>query len=281
MEHGESDIGGGSGSRGGIITARGTGDGLVVRLDGRVEHAHLKEALIEFMSSRRSFLAGNSVALEWVGARPEDSFVEELSSSLAKDFDITIRSSRLRESPRPVEAPAASTKAASSIKSSSTGRSVSLFDGIEALSTRSGADRVAPELPEERRASPIADASLWDDPDARIIYATLRSGQKIETEHSLVIFGDVNSGAELIAGGDIIVLGTLRGVAHAGAYDETGGGRVIFALDLRPTQLRIGMVISRGSASEGGGGSELARVDGQSIVVEPYQAKLIANRRRL
>lgn len=290
MEHGDSDVLGSGkelGDKGGIITARGTGEGLVIRLDGRVEKGHLKDALIEFMNSRKGFLAGNSVALEWVGSRPDDAFVDELSASLAQDFDISIRSSRLRESVKvAVESilppSAVSTKPVAG-KVSAGGRSVSLFDGIEALqgSGRAAADYPSQEFAEDRRSSAIPDAALWDDPDARIVYATLRSGQKIETEHSLVVFGDVNSGAELIAGGDIIVLGTLRGVAHAGAYDETGGGRVIFALDLRPTQLRIGMVISRGSSSEGDGGAELARVDGSMIVVEPYQSKSMVNRRRL
>jgi septum site-determining protein MinC len=127
---------------------------------------------------------------------------------------------------------------------------------------------------------------LWDEPDTRLYYGTLRSGQKIETEHSLVVFGDVNSGAEVIAGGDIVILGTLRGIAHAGAYDESGGGRVIFSLNLQPTQLRIGLVISRGSAADDlestprGGIPEIARVQSNLIVVEPYQSRTVWSRRR-
>lgn len=118
------------------------------------------------------------------------------------------------------------------------------------------------------------EESLADIPDARMVFGTLRSGQRVESEHSLIVAGDVNSGAELIAGGDIFVLGKLRGVAHAGAYDETGAGRVIFALELEPTQLRIGGVITRGgSESRAKGVAELARVDGDMIVVEPYQTR--------
>jgi septum site-determining protein MinC len=138
----------------------------------------------------------------------------------------------------------------------------------------------------ESRTSVAANPMLWDEPDTRIIYGTLRSGQKVETEHSIVIFGDVNSGAEVIAGGDIVILGTLRGIAHAGAYDESGGGRVIFSLNLQPTQLRIGLVISRGSGSENfestprGGMPEIARVEGNLIVVEPYQSRTVWARRR-
>ena len=46
---------------------------------------------------------------------------------------------------------------------------------------------------------------------------SLRSGQKLEIEGSVVILGDVNSGAEVIASENIVVLGSLRGLAHAGA----------------------------------------------------------------
>jgi septum site-determining protein MinC len=45
----------------------------------------------------------------------------------------------------------------------------------------------------------------------------MRSGQKIEFEGSVVILGDVNYGAEIIAEDNIVVLGNLRGMAHAGA----------------------------------------------------------------
>ena len=46
---------------------------------------------------------------------------------------------------------------------------------------------------------------------------SLRSGQKVEFEGSIVIIGDVNCGAEVISGENIVVLGKLRGLAHAGA----------------------------------------------------------------
>ncbi|MCI5065763.1 hypothetical protein MRY87_08570 [bacterium] len=131
-------------------------------------------------------------------------------------------------------------------------------------------------------ADVIDDEMLGDVADARVVVGTLRSGQRVESEHTLLVAGDVNSGAEVIAGGDIFILGKLRGVAHAGAYDETGAGRVIFALELEPTQLRIGSVITRGGESKprprtvrGGATAELARVDGNMILVEPYQNRRV------
>ncbi len=70
---------------------------------------------------------------------------------------------------------------------------------------------------------------------------SLRSGQKIETEGSLVIIGDVNSGAEVIASDNIIVLGSLRGLAHAGAK---GNKQAIIAAGLVDTvQIRIANIV--------------------------------------
>jgi len=70
---------------------------------------------------------------------------------------------------------------------------------------------------------------------------SLRSGQKLETEGSIVIIGDVNSGAEVIASDNIIVLGALRGLAHAGAK---GNKQAIIAAGFVDTvQIRIANIV--------------------------------------
>jgi septum site-determining protein MinC len=71
---------------------------------------------------------------------------------------------------------------------------------------------------------------------------TLRGGQALHNLGNIVVLGDVNPGAELVASGDIIVFGALRGVAHAGAQGDASA-RVV-ALDLAPTQLRIATLIA-------------------------------------
>ena len=70
---------------------------------------------------------------------------------------------------------------------------------------------------------------------------SLRSGQKIEFEGSLVILGDVNDGAEVIAGENIVVLGMLRGLAHAGAKGNKNA--LIAATSIEAPQLRIANII--------------------------------------
>ncbi|MBD5158092.1 MAG: septum site-determining protein MinC [Butyrivibrio sp.] len=78
---------------------------------------------------------------------------------------------------------------------------------------------------------------------------TLRSGQMLESESSIIILGDVNPGAKVIAKGNVIILGSLKGNIYAGA----GGNEDAFvvALEMAPIQIRIGEIIAR-SADEGG-----------------------------
>lgn len=70
---------------------------------------------------------------------------------------------------------------------------------------------------------------------------SIRSGQRIEFEGSLVIIGDVNSGAEVIAGENIVVLGALRGLAHAGAKGNKEA--IIAANKIESAQIRISNLI--------------------------------------
>ena len=70
---------------------------------------------------------------------------------------------------------------------------------------------------------------------------SLRSGQKMESEGSLVILGDVNSGAEVMASDNIVVLGALRGLAHAGAK---GNKQAMISGGLLDTvQIRIANIV--------------------------------------
>jgi septum site-determining protein MinC len=77
--------------------------------------------------------------------------------------------------------------------------------------------------------------------NAMYLKQTVRSGQSVRFDGHIIIYGNANPGSEIIASGDIIVLGTLRGLAHAGARgDETSQ---IVATNLKASQLRIASCI--------------------------------------
>ena len=69
----------------------------------------------------------------------------------------------------------------------------------------------------------------------------VRSGQRIEYEGSIVVLGDVNGGAEIIAGDNVIVLGVLRGLAHAGAKGNKKA--IVAAASIECKQIRIADII--------------------------------------
>ena len=97
---------------------------------------------------------------------------------------------------------------------------------------------------------------------------SLRSGQKSETEGSIIILGDVNSGAEVIASDNIVVLGNLRGFAHAGAKGNRSA--FIAANSINPTQLRIADIIMKNVSDKKDVGNtyEMASIKLGEIVIE-------------
>ncbi len=98
----------------------------------------------------------------------------------------------------------------------------------------------------------------------------VRSGQTVRHTGHVLVIGDVNVGAELLAGGDIVVWGRLRGLAHAGCYGDASA--VVCALELAPQQLRIAQYVARPAenAPRLVSGPEVARVADETIVLEPW-----------
>lgn len=76
---------------------------------------------------------------------------------------------------------------------------------------------------------------------------TVRSGIEIRHPGTVIVQGDINPGGKVIADGDILVWGYLRGIAHAGALGNQES--LIMALRMEPTQLRIGDAIARSPAA--------------------------------
>ena len=77
--------------------------------------------------------------------------------------------------------------------------------------------------------------------ETKFFKGSVRSGQRIEYEGSIVVLGDVNAGAEIIAGDNVIVVGVLRGLAHAGAQGNKKA--IIAAASIECKQIRIANII--------------------------------------
>lgn len=307
----------------GTVTARGTEDGLVLRIDGRADWGEIVSDLKQFLGERRQFLKGGEVALEWLDRLPTKEQTRELEALLKDSYGIDIIRPKRKDlsskinvvqsggnkpqrttvgGAQPsdtrvsqvgfdaVNPSATNTSICSSSKVSADKLTTRSIDGLGAsgavsngsafwrqgsMSDESGCYDVgsADRQYIEHMTRLLGDEFLCDEEaNAKVVFGTLRSGQRVETPYSLVVVGDVNPGADLIAGGDIVVFGSLRGTAHAAAYDDGAVDRVIVAMQMKPMQLRIGSVISRGS-DEIVAGAELARIENRRIVVESFGPK--------
>ncbi len=120
--------------------------------------------------------------------------------------------------------------------------------------------------PSEREAMQTEAAT------ALFLRRTLRSGQSLQFPGDVTLIGDVNPGAELIAGGSVVVWGRVRGLVHAGALGDRGA--VVCALDLNPAQLRIADLIGRPPEQRRRKPQpEMAHAEGEAIIVEAWRVK--------
>ena len=140
-------------------------------------------------------------------------------------------------------------------------------------------DTSEPPSGSESSASDVAAGPLLSPPirgnEALIIKTTCRSGEIVRYPGDVVVFGDVNPGAEIVAGGDIVVVGALRGMAHAGCDGDSSA--TIFALNLEAHRLQIGPHIGesprgqeRARSGKGSANPKIAYLRRNSLFVAPF-----------
>lgn len=104
----------------------------------------------------------------------------------------------------------------------------------------------------------------------------LRSGQVLETETSIIVIGDVNPGASIVSKGNIVILGSLKGTAFAGASGNENS--FVLALDMNPVQIRISDTIARSPdnpAKEEVREAKVAFLEDGNIFIEPLGRKVL------
>ncbi len=106
---------------------------------------------------------------------------------------------------------------------------------------------------------------------------SLRKGDSLESEASIVVIGDVDHGARIIAKGNIIVLGELKGTAAAGMAGNRDA--VVVALEMAPTQIRISGATSRFNEKNKrlGRGPMIASVEMDEVLIRPIKKTFLNN----
>ena len=191
------------------ITIKGTRDGLLITV-GTAPLEEMLEQLAEQLRPTASFFRGGQAILH-LGDREMSQ--EELSrvDEVIGKFDMAVR--------YVVSSGAATRRAARAL-------------GLRAMSSL---ELSGPRL--------VGSADAFEGSEGVLVRRTVRSGQVVRHPGHVAVIGDVNAGAEIVAGGDVLVWGKLRGVVHAGAMGDDSA--VVCALWMAPIQLRIGQHIAR------------------------------------
>lgn len=105
----------------------------------------------------------------------------------------------------------------------------------------------------------------------RLLMRSLRSGQRVEHQGDVIISGHVNDGAEVLASGNVTVLGRLCGVVHAGVDGDDGA--CVVARSMEALQVRVGTKIGSLERDAAWWGKNVTvRVEDESVVIDYWPA---------
>ncbi len=212
-----------------IVALRAYRDGLHLIIRPHLSIEEVEEAIQREITRMNQPLIGASVQIDLKCPTLKEEEMAYLTSKLQETYNLTVRS-------------------------------------IEAVD-----EQVPPPIAAAPTTHAIAQAvdtsNNRDSEPSKVIPYTIRSGQAENfPQGNLIIYGDVNSGAEVRAGGDIVVLGALRGNAHAGINGRLSA--VIIAMDLVPVQLQIGNLTNRRTINQKPRGyPEIARIGVEDVII--------------
>lgn len=228
----------------GYIAIKGTRNGLLLTLEPETPFGELLNALAERLAEAPAFFRGASLSVDTSRRTLRASERTQLEALLAH-YQMSIA---------PLSGPLTLNTPTQPAVTQDLGMMNSRPPGASGQATFSGEQ---------------VTRDLRDFDDTLFLRRTVRSGQAIHHHSNIVVMGDVNPGAEIVAGKDIIVWGVLRGMVHAGYPDDEGA--MVCSLLLAPVQLRIAHLLSRPPEGlEVQPRPEVATIRNGQIVVEAW-----------
>ncbi|MCY3864846.1 MAG: septum site-determining protein MinC [Chloroflexi bacterium] len=199
-----------------LVAIKGLNDGLLIALSATESWQSVTDQLAARIDEKAQFYAGANITVE-LGERPVPKY--ELSSlkALLERRGLTL----------------------SLVRSGSSTTQIS----AASLDVATDNHHAAPIAPEPARQETATVNPEETGTQGVLFRRTLRSGRTIHSEGHVIVFGDVNPGAKVIAAGDIVVWGKLRGYVHAGAGGDESA--IVCALEMSPSQLRIAECVFR------------------------------------
>jgi len=187
------------------VIFKGGKDGIVIILSEKADYDSIAESLREKISSSSKFFADATTTITFKGKQLAEDELLSLIEIINDETDMSI-----------------------SFVSDLTGT----FKAVK--------DEEDDSEDEDEEADDSEESKSLDEfvTDGAYFHRTgLRSGQAISHNGSVVVLGDINAGAEVVAAGNVVVFGAIRGLVHAGADGDESA--FVCALSMLPTQLRI------------------------------------------
>ncbi len=223
-----------------LVAIKGVNDGLLISLSATESWQSVTDQLAARIDEKAQFYAGANITVE-LGERPVPKY--ELSSlkALLERRGLTL--SLVRSESNTTQISAAS---------------------LDVPTDNNHASPKGP-VPAQQETAPVNPEETGTH--GVLFRRTLRSGRTIHSEGHVIVVGDVNPGAKVIAAGDIVIWGKLRGYVHAGAGGDESA--IVCALEMSPSQLRIAEYFVTSPAGKRRKiKPEVALVRGNQIIVE-------------
>jgi septum site-determining protein MinC len=240
------------------VIIKGVREGLLFILDDDVPFSQILTALVERINAQPNFFKGAPVIIN-SGRRVID----------RPEFDVLYR--MLTRNGMRVQ---------TFVSQSAQSRMVADGYGVTSRPPSFSAGDAGQSLGLRGRGGSAAGSSTADEGMAEVgtglfLRCNLKPGQMVKYEGDVCVLGDVETGAEIVADGDVVVWGVLRGLVQAGVGGDDEA--VVCALQMSPVQLSIAGITSRFPANTdryaGQTPPELARIEDGRIVVEAWQAE--------
>jgi len=252
----------------GHIAIKGTRNGLLLTLEPETPFSDLISALADRLAESPAFFRGASLTVDTTRRSlrtNERSQLEDLLAHYHMSVSAVETVGEKRRAPKTISLSIPDT----SIEGIVTKEVGPMTKEIAPTPTPAPVSNAkeAGHATKDLREAPLKDAR--ESTDTLFLRRTVRSGQAIHHDSNIVVLGDVNPGAEIVAGGDIIVWGVLRGMVHAGYPDNENA--IVCSLQLSPVQLRIAHLLSRPPEGfEAQPRPEVATIREGQIVVETW-----------
>jgi septum site-determining protein MinC len=232
------------------VSIKGTRSGLRLTLEPETPFSELLNALADRLAESPSFFRGASLAVDTSHRALRSSERTQLENLLAL-YQMSVTSTD--SGPLGSEADSTPEQRSNILPAAGMGTKKTLNLPYQDSSQRGATTQDMGQAPR----------------DTLFLRRTVRSGQAIHHPSNVVVLGDVNPGAEIVAGGDVIVWGVLRGMVHAGYPDNENA--LVCSLQLAPVQLRIAHLLSRPPEGfEAQSRPEIATIREGQIVVETW-----------